>query len=54
MPPAGFKLTIPASEHPQTYALDSGPWDQLYQIMWLQFFRANSSEETSGTNPVHG
>jgi len=41
MPPAGFELTISASERPQTHALDSAVtgigWDDLY--FYLIFMR---------------
>jgi hypothetical protein len=35
MPPAGFELAIPASERPQTYALDRAATGIVFYLMKL-------------------
>jgi len=48
MPPVGFKLTIPASEHPHTYALDCGATG----ISYTKSYCFNFSERIHLKKPV--
>ena len=42
MPPVGFEPTIPASERPQTYALDRAATETGYNLKYMSLYFMHS------------